>query len=138
MVSINLEDPTDQLVGKMILSEIEKASTKINRAASSSYSEDPPREISSGNLRGTEHNLGFMRFTIQAHHVSTEELMDRTISAIVTFRHFIQYHVKAKRTFLHMRMRSQTKDFLRGKSNLERPSCERAKFGHSIEWSNTV
>lgn len=51
-------------------------------------------------------------------HVQTEEKRAKVISMFVGFRNYLHYHIKASKTYLHMRMRSRVTSLLQGQKSM--------------------
>jgi hypothetical protein len=50
--------------------------------------------------------------------VQTEEKRAKVISMFVGFRNYLHYHIKASKTYLHMRMRSRVTSLLQGQKSM--------------------
>jgi len=51
-------------------------------------------------------------------HVESEEKRQKAITLVQGFRNYLHYHIKASKTYLHIRMRKQVDSLLHGKKIL--------------------
>jgi len=113
--ALQFTEETDRAVARVMLTQFAKESSKVNGAPPCSYSEarNPPMEIR--DLPGIDkyaHGCGFISFVIFASHISDPEKFEKSVTMLTTFRNYIHYHIKASKTYLHMRMRKKVQGWL--------------------------
>lgn len=113
--SVDFADETDKAVCKVFLQEFVESQRSVTGAPSCAYKRgsEPPSELSSfPNIDGTPDIAGFMSFKLFKDHVKTQEKRDRAVSTLIGFLNYLQYHIKASKTYMHMRMRHKVNDLL--------------------------
>lgn len=110
--SVDFSDRTDQTIARTFLQSFPESQRKVNNSPPCSFSPDPPQEIQSVVEWGDDHPqiAGFISFTLFAAHVGDRK--DKTIKLITGFRNYLHYHIKASKTYLHMRMRRRVNNML--------------------------
>jgi len=112
---VDFADETDKAVCKVFLQEFVESQRSVTGAPSCAYKRgsEPPSELSSfPNIDGTPDIAGFMSFKLFKDHVKTQEKRDRAVSTLIGFLNYLQYHIKASKTYMHMRMRHKVNDLL--------------------------
>lgn len=104
---VDFQEPTDKAIARIFLHEFADAPRRVNNAPACQFLPDPPAELQSLNLPAGEDIVGYISFNIFANHVNTPENLERVLRTIVGFRGYLLYHIKASKTYLHMRMRSK-------------------------------
>ena len=87
----------------------------MNGAPPCSYSEakNPPLEVRDEPTIGQySDGCGFISFVIFAAHIDKPAKFDKSVTMLATFRNYLHYHIKASKTYLHMRMRGKVKGWL--------------------------
>mmetsp|Transcript_20186 Transcript_20186/g.45734 ORF Transcript_20186/g.45734 Transcript_20186/m.45734 type:complete len:132 (+) Transcript_20186:299-694(+) len=98
-----------------MLQQLAKESAKVNGAPPCNFSEakNPPLEIrDQGGLTAYSGSAGFLSFVVFPAHVSSPPKFEKTAILITTFRNYLHYHIKASKTYLHMRMRRKVSEWL--------------------------
>jgi len=110
--SMGFKDPDDIILAKVFLQEYADARRTMSNAPSVSYSQkEPPLELKGvRNLRVGE-SQGFVSFVLFQPHMASAK-KEKTIDNIMTFRNYLQYHLKCSKAFLHTRMRNRVRTFL--------------------------
>jgi actin related protein 2/3 complex subunit 2 len=127
-------DETDNAVARVMLQQFAKEGPKVNGAPPCSYAEakNPPMEIRELPKVGSfTDGCGFMSFVVFASHISTPAKMDKVIGMLTSFRNYLLYHIKASKTYLHMRMRKKVNGWLQvlNKSHHEKTEKEAKTAG---------
>jgi actin related protein 2/3 complex subunit 2 len=68
----------------------------------------------------------FLTLAIFPSHVETEEKRSKTVTLIQSLRNYLHYHIKASKTYLHIRMRKRV-DLLLQVLNRARPEKDPSK-----------
>jgi len=110
--SMGFKDPDDIVLAKVFLQEYADARRTMSNAPSVSYSQkEPPLELKGvRNLRVGD-SQGFVSFVLFQPHMAAAK-KEKTIDNIMTFRNYLQYHLKCSKAFLHTRMRNRVRTFL--------------------------
>jgi actin related protein 2/3 complex subunit 2 len=98
---------------------------KVNGAPPCSFGRDPPRELSSMELREGKSCIGYLSFSIMEGHVKAGKL-HTAVTLISSLRDYLTYHIKASKTYLHYRMRKQCQE-LQGVLNRAKPETTKEK-----------
>ncbi len=117
VMAMDFPDETDKAVARVMLQQFAKESSKVNGAPPCSYAEskNPPLEINqlpavtSGKYAN---GVGFVSFVVFASHLKTPESFEKTVGMLTTFRNYLHFHIKASKTYLHMRMRKKVQSWL--------------------------
>jgi len=112
--AVNFPEETDRAIARVMLQQFAKESSKINGAPPCSYSEadKPPLEVR--DLETDQYNecCGYLTFVVFPAHISTDEKFDKAVALLSGFRNYLHYHIKASKTYLHMRMRKKVNAWL--------------------------
>ena len=114
---VKTQEKRDRAVSTLIgfLNYLQYHIKAVTGAPSCAYKRgsEPPSELSSfPNIDGTPDIAGFMSFKLFKDHVKTQEKRDRAVSTLIGFLNYLQYHIKASKTYMHMRMRHKVNDLL--------------------------
>jgi len=110
--SINFKDPDDVVLAKVFLQEYADARKTMSNAPSVTYSQkEPPLELKGVRNLKVSSSQGFVSFVLFAPHIAVAK-REKTIDNIMTFRNYLQYHLKCSKAFLHTRMRNRVRSFL--------------------------
>lgn len=103
-------DNTDKALARVFLQEFVESQRMIRTAPPASFSspKDIPMEIAGlaevqASFSSSDF-LGFLSFGLEERHIQGQKL-ESTISLLVGLRNYLHYHIKASKTYLHMRMR---------------------------------
>ncbi|DAZ98285.1 TPA: hypothetical protein N0F65_008970 [Lagenidium giganteum] len=125
--SICFEDKTDQAIARVFLQEFVDTRRSVNNAPPVAFSKDPPLELRGApGLRSSSDLVGYLSLAIFPSHVETEEKRVKAGSLVEYFRSYLHYHIKASKTYLHIRMRKRV-DLLLQVLNRARPEKDPAK-----------
>jgi len=110
--SINFKDPDDVVLAKVFLQEYADARKTMSNAPSVTYSQkEPPLELKAVRNLKVSSSQGFVSFVLFSPHIAVAK-REKTIDNIMTFRNYLQYHLKCSKAFLHTRMRNRVRSFL--------------------------
>jgi len=110
--SMGFKDPDDLVLAKVFLQEYADARRTMSNAPSVSYSQkEPPLELKGVRNLKVGESQGFVSFVLFQPHMASAK-REKTIDNIMTFRNYLQYHLKCSKAFLHTRMRNRVRTFL--------------------------
>mmetsp|Transcript_17173 Transcript_17173/g.34399 ORF Transcript_17173/g.34399 Transcript_17173/m.34399 type:complete len:166 (-) Transcript_17173:85-582(-) len=113
--AVDFADETDKAVTRIFLQEFVEAQRSVNNCPPANFSRgaEPPMEIQSiPNIDGNPDIAGFISFTIFKSHIGTTPKKKEATKLLVHFLTYLQYHVKATKTYMHMRMRNKVNALL--------------------------
>ena len=115
--AMDFPDETDKAVCRVMLQQFAKESAKVNGAPPCAYAEakNPPLEINENHLVASgkyANGVGFISFVVFASHLNTPRKFEKSVTMLATFRNYLHYHIKASKTYLHMRMRRKVQGWL--------------------------
>ena len=108
---IDFADGTDQAMARVFLQEFVEAQRTVRSGPTTSFAREPLREIAS---LVTSHNpdaAGYITFALEIRHLEGNKL-ENAVSLLASFRNYLHYHIKASKTYLHMRMRKRVVGWL--------------------------
>mmetsp|Transcript_1875 Transcript_1875/g.8345 ORF Transcript_1875/g.8345 Transcript_1875/m.8345 type:complete len:312 (-) Transcript_1875:98-1033(-) len=109
---VDFAEPTDKALARVFLQEFADAPRRVNNSPPCSFGPDAPGELASLNLPAGEDIAGYVSFTVFPDHVKTDDKLLKAVRQLVGFRGYLMYHIKASKTYLHMRMRSKVASWL--------------------------
>ncbi|KAJ1455000.1 Arp2/3 complex, 34 kd subunit p34-Arc-domain-containing protein [Pelagophyceae sp. CCMP2097] len=114
VISVDFPEEADRAYARIFLQQFVDVSRKINNAPPITFSEpnNPPLEIRDKIGAVNPSIVGFVSFSIFAAHVKTEAKLHKTVDAVIGFRNYLHFHIKAAKTNLHMRMRRKVTAWL--------------------------
>lgn len=87
----------------------------VNNAPPAAFSKDPPLELRGApGLRNSTDLVGYLSLAIFPTHVDTLEKRVKAASLVQGLRNYLHYHIKASKTYLHIRMRKRVDLLLQG------------------------
>lgn len=106
--SVCFEDKTDQAIARVFLQEFVDSRRNVNNAPPVAFGKDPPMELRGApGLRQSSDLVGYLSLAIFPSHVETEEKRTQAASLVQGLRNYLHYHIKASKTYLHIRMRKR-------------------------------
>lgn len=125
--SVCFDDKTDQAVARVFLQEFVDTRRTVNNAPPAAFSKDPPLELRGApGLRNSTDLVGYLSLTIFPEHVNTLEKRKKSASLVQGLRNYLHYHIKASKTYLHIRMRKRV-DLLLQVLNRAKPEKDPSK-----------
>ncbi|KAJ2488980.1 Arp complex subunit [Coemansia sp. RSA 2050] len=110
------QEEVDRVLGRVFLQEFVDARRQaaIQNAPQVFYSSrEAPLEIRHlPDLRQDE-SVGYVSFVLFPRHFADAEVREKTISQIQLFRDYLHYHIKCAKAYMHSRMRTRVKEFLK-------------------------
>ena len=108
---LDVAEPTDRAIARVVAQELTEAYRAVNSAPPVAWSErEPPMELKGFpglDAAPSEASIGFVTFTIFPASYKTDAQREAVAAQLALFRSFLQYHLKAAKTYLHARMRSR-------------------------------
>lgn len=105
--SIDFNERVDKEIAKVFMNELQTARRTMQQAPPVNFSVEPPNELSEFGVTSSEGGLGYLSFAILPSHVKNEAQMQAATDVLQSFRTFIQYHIKAAKTYFHTKMRKR-------------------------------
>jgi len=116
--SVDFREKVDKVVARVFLSEFKEARKVIKFApAINLYMAECPTELKEsfgiGQTAQEAKIIGWLSFAVLDSHVKQPENIDKIAEVLQSFRNYIQYHIKAAKTYFHSRMRAKCVDLLK-------------------------
>ncbi|XP_014209914.1 probable actin-related protein 2/3 complex subunit 2 [Copidosoma floridanum] len=106
------KDVDDMVIGKMFLQELKEGRKASHTAPQVLFSHrEPPLELQDAAITVSD-CVGFITFVLFPRHTN-KNARSNTIDLIHMFRHYLHYHIKCSKVYIHSRMRTKTSDFLK-------------------------
>ncbi|CEG47133.1 peptidase [Plasmopara halstedii] len=126
--SVCFEDKTDQAIARVFLQEFVDTRRTVNNAPPVAFGKDPPLELRGApGLRNSPDLVGYLSLAIFPTHVDTTEKRIKAATLVQGLRNYLHYHIKASKTYLHIRMRKRV-DLLLQVLNRARPEKDQSKI----------
>lgn len=110
--STRFRDEDDVVIGKVFMQELKEGLRASHTAPPVLFSHrEPPRELQNTDAK-VDNNVGYVTFVLFPRHTA-RNTRDNTINLIHMFRHYLHYHIKCSKAYIHSRMRAKTSDFLK-------------------------
>ncbi|GMH76363.1 hypothetical protein TrRE_jg10269 [Triparma retinervis] len=124
--AVDFPDETDRAIARIFLQEFVEAQRSVNNCPPAAYSRghEPPTEVQGVEGIAEEGIAGFVSFTLFGDHVGDGKRRGTAVGMLVNFLTYLQYHVKATKTYMHMRMRSKVNGLLQVLSRAKQESSE--------------
>ncbi|KAE8883773.1 hypothetical protein PF005_g17091 [Phytophthora fragariae] len=125
--SVCFDDKTDQAIARVFLQEFVDTRRTVNNAPPVAFGKDPPLELRGApGLRNSPDLVGYLSLAIFPTHVDTTEKRIKATTLVQGLRNYLHYHIKASKTYLHIRMRKRV-DLLLQVLNRARPEKDQSK-----------
>ncbi|RMX63888.1 hypothetical protein DD238_005940 [Peronospora effusa] len=122
--SVCFDDKTDQAIARVFLQEFVDTRRTVNNAPPVAFGKDPPLELRGApGLRNSPDLVGYLSLAIFPTHVDTTEKRIKAATLVQSLRNYLHYHIKASKTYLHIRMRKRVDLLLQGLSSKLCGSC---------------
>ena len=98
-----------------LLQEFVDTRRTVNNAPPVAFGKDPPLELRGApGLRNSPDLVGYLSLAIFPTHVDTTEKRIKAATLVQSLRNYLHYHIKASKTYLHIRMRKRVDLLLQG------------------------
>lgn len=104
--SVVFGDPTDQALATVFLQEFAEAQRRVGGSPPVAFGKDAPSELDGMELNDCDGMIGYISFVIFQSHVAGARHA-KVVSRITSFRTYLDYHIKASKSYLHTRMRTR-------------------------------
>ena len=112
---LSFNDVTDRAMAKIYLQEFLETSRTVRSATTPGimFSKDVPPDLAGVTIPSVsnEEISGYVLFSFEAKQMN-DESRDRAIRTLTNFRVYLHYHIKASKTYLHMRMRRRVSNWM--------------------------
>ena len=139
ILSIDFPDATDYSISKVFLQEFVEAQRVVRNATTPgvTFSKEPPSELASQGLSSnTEQTVGYILFSFLKTGMN-DGSRARSVGLLSQFRVYLHYHIKASKTYLHMRMRKRVNNWLQILNRAKPESKEEGKAGQKTASGKT-
>ncbi|KAF5291413.1 hypothetical protein FQR65_LT01724 [Abscondita terminalis] len=110
--STRFRDEDDVVIGKVFMQELKEGLRASHTAPPVLFSHrEPPRELQNTDAV-IDNKVGYVTFVLFPRHTA-RNTRDNTINLIHMFRHYLHYHIKCSKAYIHSRMRAKTSEFLK-------------------------
>mmetsp|Transcript_62357 Transcript_62357/g.148544 ORF Transcript_62357/g.148544 Transcript_62357/m.148544 type:complete len:314 (+) Transcript_62357:53-994(+) len=123
--SVVFADKNDRVVAEVFLREFSdvRRDQGLHTSPVVTLHRSPPRELDGEDLGKAGDDTVYISFVLFQRHFAQREKAEASITAVCQFRTYLHYHIKASKSFMHMRMRSRAEDLL-GVLNRSKPAPE--------------
>lgn len=139
ILSIDFPDATDYSISKVFLQEFVEAQRVVRNATTPgvTFSKEPPSELASQGLNSNaEQTVGYILFSFLKTGMN-DGSRARSVGLLSQFRVYLHYHIKASKTYLHMRMRKRVNNWLQILNRAKPESKEEGKAGQKTASGKT-
>jgi len=111
--SLDFKEKTDKAIAKIFMQEFVEAkrATGLGAAPPCAWGTNPPAELAAFGIDKPTGNLGFISFAVLKSNLDKDK-KDKAIAVLVTFRNYMQYHIKCSKSYFHSRMRARVVSLL--------------------------
>jgi len=115
---VDFREKVDRAVAKVFMQEFSDARKNLGFAPPVQWATAPtapPSELKHFGITEQTNStgLGFISFAILKDHVAKEEVLNRIVDILQSFRNYVQYHIKCSKSYFHSRMRARAKELLK-------------------------
>ncbi|CAN0365995.1 unnamed protein product, partial [Laminaria digitata] len=114
--AIDFPEADERAIAKSFLMEFVDAQRVANNSPPCTFTPEAPLELRSMPMPRGQRPVGFLSFVIFPQHVDRGR-QEKTVTLLVGFRQYLHYHLKATKTYMHMRMRKRVVGLLQRKSH---------------------
>ncbi|CAM9677470.1 unnamed protein product [Ascophyllum nodosum] len=108
---IDFPEDDERAIAKSFLMEFADAQRMVNNSPPCAFTPDAPLELRSMPMPPGRGPVGFLSFVIFPQHID-QGRQDKTVTLLTGFRNYLHYHLKATKTYMHMRMRKRVAGLL--------------------------
>lgn len=121
--TLEFADATDRAMARIIAQEFAEAQRHISTAPPVNFSDrEPPMELRGRKdlPRPSDAFVGYLTFSLFPRHFDTDAKRAAAINLLTQFRTYLDYHIKAAKAYLHMRMRARVDGWMQVLNRSER------------------
>lgn len=104
--AIDFPEADERAIAKSFLMEFVDAQRVANNSPPCTFTPEAPLELRSMPMPRGQRPVGFLSFVIFPQHVDRGR-QEKTVTLLTGFRQYLHYHLKATKTYMHMRMRKR-------------------------------
>ena len=103
----------EQAIARVFLQEFADVHKRVSGAPPVQFTRDEPLELKGvPGLTRSANFVGYISFAVFATHVDSDVKRTKVVTLVQGFRNYLHYHIKASKSYLHMRMRSRVVSLL--------------------------
>ena len=133
IIYMSFVDTTDKALSKVFLQEFAECKRAVSGVSvpNVSYSKEPPTELATQAFNNVSESSGFILFQFETKALAGTN-SDAALQLLTGFKSYLLYHIKASKTYLHMRMRKRVAGWLQVLNRAKPPSKVEVKEKKSI------
>lgn len=110
--SVDFSDKVDKAIAHVFLNEFVASRKKIGRAPPCSWGTNPPNELAEHGITENRGVQGYFSFAILPSHLDKDK-QHVVVSQLLSFRTYLQYHIKSSKSYFHSKMRQRVVDLIK-------------------------
>jgi len=143
IVHVTFNESTDKSLSRIFMQEFVEAKRTVTGLSipNVSYSKDAPTELAGQAFANVSESSGFLLFQFEKRTLEGADCIAAAVHLLTGFRAYLLYHIKATKTYLHMRMRKRVADWLqvlnRAKPESAEPKEKKGISGKTLSTAGT-
>ena len=128
ILHVLFNESTDKSLSRIFMQEFVEAKRTVTGLSipNVSYTKDAPTELAGQAFGNLSETSGFLLFQFEKRTLEGADCVPAAVHLLTGFRAYLLYHIKATKTYLHMRMRKRVADWLQV-LNRAKPKSDEAK-----------
>jgi actin related protein 2/3 complex subunit 2 len=132
VMALTFQDKVDKVLAHVFMNEFVASKKKIGPAPPCAWGVNPPKElVDDFGLTENSGCLGYFTFSILPSHLAiTAAKKDRVkiaVSQLISFRTYIQYHLKMSKSYFHSKMRARVVELIKVLNRAKVPDPKKEK-----------
>lgn len=114
ILHVLFNESTDKSLSRIFMQEFVEAKRTVTGLSipNVSYTKDAPTELAGQAFGNLSETSGFLLFQFEKRTLEGADCVPAAVHLLTGFRAYLLYHIKATKTYLHMRMRKRVADWL--------------------------
>jgi len=143
IIHVTFNEGTDISLSRIFMQEFVEAKRTVTGLSipNVSYSKDAPTELAGQAFGNVPDSSGFLLFQFEKRTLEGADCVAAAVHLLTGFRSYLLYHIKATKTYLHMRMRKRVADWLqvlnRAKPESAEPKEKKSITGKTLSTAGT-
>ncbi len=143
ILHVAFKEQTDKALSRIFMQEFAEAKRTVTGLSipNVSYSKDAPTELAGQSFTNLADSSGFLLFQFESKTLAGADCIPAAVYLLTGFRTYLLYHIKATKTYLHMRMRKRVADWLqvlnRAKPEPAEPKEKKSITGKTLSTAGT-